>query len=68
MISSGDNFPPNLKKLTLKFTKLPWDVINLLENLLNLNVLKINTAFNSFDWKLDKDVELRKLLYGLDVL
>ncbi|WMV59423.1 hypothetical protein MTR67_052808 [Solanum verrucosum] len=65
MIFSGDNFPPNLKKLTLSLTRLPWDVMNLLANLPNLEVLKAKTAFNGTDWKLDEDVVFHKL--NLDV-
>ncbi|KAK4727192.1 hypothetical protein R3W88_032109 [Solanum pinnatisectum] len=63
MIFSGYNFPPNLKKLTLSCTRLPWDVMNLLANLPNLEVLKSNAAFNGTDWKLDEDVVFRKLKY-----
>ena len=51
MIFSRDNFPPNIKMLTLTFTILPWDIMNLLANLTNLDVLKTNTAFNGTDWK-----------------
>ncbi|XP_010313982.1 putative late blight resistance protein homolog R1B-8 [Solanum lycopersicum] len=63
MISSAYNFPPNLKKLTLSSTELPWDVMNLLAYLPKLEVLKANYAFNGTDWKLDEDVVFHKLKY-----
>ncbi|KAK6774068.1 hypothetical protein RDI58_029307 [Solanum bulbocastanum] len=63
MIFSGYKFPPNLKKLTLSLTRLPWDVMNLLANLSNLEVLKAKNAFNGTDWKLDEDVVFHKLKY-----
>ncbi|KAG5570511.1 hypothetical protein H5410_060277 [Solanum commersonii] len=62
-IFSGYNFPLNLKKLTLSHTRLPWDVMNLLANLPNLEVLKSNTAFYGTDWKLEEDVVFRELKY-----
>ncbi|XP_049398700.1 putative late blight resistance protein homolog R1B-17 [Solanum stenotomum] len=63
MIFSGYNFPLNLKKLTLSLTRLPWDVMNLLANLPNLEVLKADNAFHGTDWKLDEDVVFNKLKY-----
>ncbi|KAH0714413.1 hypothetical protein KY284_007318 [Solanum tuberosum] len=52
-IFSGDVFPPNLKKLTLSNTKIPWEVMNLLSNLANLEVLKGYYAFAGTDWTLN---------------
>ncbi|KAH0777693.1 hypothetical protein KY290_009104 [Solanum tuberosum] len=60
---SGDIFPPNLKKLRLSYTRLPWEVMNLLANLPNLEVLKLEGAFDGTDWKVDEDVVFRKLIY-----
>ncbi|XP_015160044.1 putative late blight resistance protein homolog R1B-17 isoform X1 [Solanum tuberosum] len=61
MIFSGDIFPPNLKKLKLSYTRLPWEVVNLLANLPSLEVLKGNDAFKGTNWRLDEDVVFRKL-------
>uniref|UniRef100_A0A3Q7JHU7 Uncharacterized protein n=1 Tax=Solanum lycopersicum TaxID=4081 RepID=A0A3Q7JHU7_SOLLC len=61
MIFSGDIFPPNLKKLRLSYTRLPWEVVNLLANLPNLEVLKGNDAFKGTNWRLNEDVVFRKL-------
>ncbi|KAG5575034.1 hypothetical protein H5410_055168 [Solanum commersonii] len=61
MIFSGDIFPPNLKKLKLSYTRLPWEVVNLLANLPNLEVLKGNDAFKGTNWRLNEDVVFRKL-------
>ncbi|XP_015160029.1 putative late blight resistance protein homolog R1B-16 [Solanum tuberosum] len=63
MIISGDIFLPNLKKLTLTRTRIPWEVVNLLANLPNLEVLKGNFAFAGTDWKVDEDVVFHKLKY-----
>ncbi|XP_069146449.1 putative late blight resistance protein homolog R1A-10 isoform X1 [Solanum lycopersicum] len=35
---SVDIFPPNLKKLRLSYTRLPWEIMKLLANLPNLDV------------------------------
>ncbi|KAL3353395.1 hypothetical protein AABB24_018231, partial [Solanum stoloniferum] len=64
-IFSGDVFPPNLKKLTLSNTKIPWEVMNLLSNLPNLEVLKGYYAFSGTDWTLNEDVVFRKLKHLL---
>ncbi|KAL3512862.1 hypothetical protein ACH5RR_025579 [Cinchona calisaya] len=47
-----DQFPPNLKKLTLSFSYLPWENMNILSVLPNLEVLKLkNYAFIGPDWQ-----------------
>ncbi|KAH0777692.1 hypothetical protein KY290_009103 [Solanum tuberosum] len=61
MIFSADIFLPNLKELTLSFTYIPWEAINLLANLPNLEVLKGYSAFDGTDWRLNEDVVFRKL-------
>ncbi|KAL3323871.1 hypothetical protein AABB24_038174 [Solanum stoloniferum] len=61
MIFSGDIFLPNLKELTLSFTFIPWEAINLLSNLPNLEVLEGYSAFDGTDWRLNEDVVFRKL-------
>nr|QRG33151.1 Rpi-amr1h [Solanum americanum] len=63
MIFSWDIFPSNLKNLKLSFTFIPWEVMNLLANLPNLEVLKGYYAFAGTDWKLDEDVVFHKLKY-----
>ncbi|XP_015161261.1 putative late blight resistance protein homolog R1B-16 [Solanum tuberosum] len=48
-----DNFPPNLKKLTLCRTNLQWEDMNILRKLPNLEVLKLKDyAFRGLTWKL----------------
>ncbi|KAH0745538.1 hypothetical protein KY285_007195 [Solanum tuberosum] len=56
---------PNIKKLILLGTYIPWEVVNLLANLPNLEVLKGNRAFAGTDWTVDEDVVFRKLKYLL---
>ncbi|KAH0714404.1 hypothetical protein KY284_007309 [Solanum tuberosum] len=64
MIISGDiSLIPNLKKLTLIGTHIPWEVVNLLANLPNLEKLKLDCAFAGTDWKVDEDVVFHKLKY-----
>ncbi|KAK4708055.1 hypothetical protein R3W88_028980 [Solanum pinnatisectum] len=63
MIISGDIFLPNLNKLTLTRTRIPWEVVKLLANLPNLEVLKGYRAFAGTDWKVDEDVMFHKLKY-----
>ncbi|KAH0711634.1 hypothetical protein KY289_007593 [Solanum tuberosum] len=54
---------PNIKKLILIRTFIPWEVMKLLANLPNLEVLKLERAFDGKDWKLDEDVVFHKLKY-----
>ncbi|KAH0775859.1 hypothetical protein KY290_007270 [Solanum tuberosum] len=63
MIISRDISLPNLNKLKLRGTRIPWEVVNLLANLPNLEVLMGNHAFAGADWKLNEDVVFRKLKY-----
>ncbi|KAH0711639.1 hypothetical protein KY289_007598 [Solanum tuberosum] len=63
MIISGDIFLPNLNKLTLTRTHIPWEVGNLLANLPNIEVLKGYRAFDGTYWKVDEDVVFHKLKY-----
>ncbi|XP_049387436.1 putative late blight resistance protein homolog R1A-10 [Solanum stenotomum] len=56
---------PNIKKLILLGTYVPWEVVNLLANLPNLEVIKGEYAFSGTDWKVDEDVVFRKLKYLL---
>ncbi|KAH0775873.1 hypothetical protein KY290_007284 [Solanum tuberosum] len=58
---------PNIKKLILTGTRIPWEIVNLLANLPNLEVLKGYRAFDGTDWKLDEDVVFHKLKYLLIV-
>uniref|UniRef100_M0ZPC4 Disease resistance protein BS2 n=2 Tax=Solanum tuberosum TaxID=4113 RepID=M0ZPC4_SOLTU len=58
-----DIFPSNLKKLRLSYTRIPWEAMNLLANLPNLEVLKLDYAFAGTDWKVDEDVVFHKLKY-----
>ncbi|XP_049381447.1 putative late blight resistance protein homolog R1B-16 [Solanum stenotomum] len=65
---SGNSLPckikklsPNIKKLILSYTYIPWEVVNLLSNLPNLEVLKGYLAFTGTDWRLNEDVVFRKL-------
>ncbi|KAH0745536.1 hypothetical protein KY285_007193 [Solanum tuberosum] len=67
---SGDILPikikklsPNIKKLRLIGTCIPWEVVKLLANLPNLEVLKGNNAFTGTYWKVDEDVVFHKLKY-----
>ncbi|KAG5575013.1 hypothetical protein H5410_055147 [Solanum commersonii] len=67
---SGDILPciikklsPNIKKLILIRTFIPWEVMKLIANLPNLEVLKLEHAFDGKDWKLDEDVVFHKLKY-----
>ncbi|KAK4721630.1 hypothetical protein R3W88_011863 [Solanum pinnatisectum] len=53
----------NIKKLILSGTYIPWEVVNLLANLPNLEVLKGEGAFSGTDWKLDEHVVFHKLKY-----
>ncbi|PHT73943.1 hypothetical protein T459_21220 [Capsicum annuum] len=53
-----DNFPPNLKKLTLCKTYLEWEDMNILRKLPNLEVLKLKVdAFYRPIWKLSDEDE-----------
>uniref|UniRef100_M1BRP9 RGC1 n=2 Tax=Solanum tuberosum TaxID=4113 RepID=M1BRP9_SOLTU len=53
-----DNFPPNLKKLTLCRTHLQWEDMNILSKLPNLEVLKLkHHAFHGLIWKLSHEDE-----------
>ncbi|WMV06657.1 hypothetical protein MTR67_000042 [Solanum verrucosum] len=53
-----DNFPPNLKKLTLCRTYLQWEDMNILSKLPNLEVLKLKDhAFHGLTWKLSDEDE-----------
>ncbi|KAH0745539.1 hypothetical protein KY285_007196 [Solanum tuberosum] len=63
MIISRDISLPNLNKLKLFRTHLPWEVVSLLANLPNLEVLKGYRAFAGTDWKVDEDVVFHKLKY-----
>ncbi|KAH0745537.1 hypothetical protein KY285_007194 [Solanum tuberosum] len=63
MIISRDISLPNLKKLKLRGTRIPWEVVNLLANLPNLEVLEGKYAFAGADWKLNEDVVFCKLKY-----
>ncbi|KAH0777691.1 hypothetical protein KY290_009102 [Solanum tuberosum] len=63
MIISRDISLPNLKKLKLRGTRIPWEVVNLLANLPNLQVLEGKYAFAGAYWKLNEDVVFRKLKY-----
>ncbi|TMW82800.1 hypothetical protein EJD97_004800 [Solanum chilense] len=56
-------FSSNIKKLILLDTCIPWEVVNLLANLSNLEVLKGYRAFNGKYWRLNEDVVFRKLKY-----
>ncbi|KAH0745541.1 hypothetical protein KY285_007198 [Solanum tuberosum] len=63
MIISRDISLPNLNKLKLFRTYIPWEVVNLLANLPNLEVLKGYRAFAGTDWKVDEYVVFHKLKY-----
>uniref|UniRef100_M1C318 Disease resistance protein n=1 Tax=Solanum tuberosum TaxID=4113 RepID=M1C318_SOLTU len=53
-----DNFPPNLKKLTLCRTHLQWEDMNILRKLPNLEVLKLkHHAFDGLTWILSDEDE-----------
>ncbi|TMW88199.1 hypothetical protein EJD97_018925 [Solanum chilense] len=52
---------PNIKKLKLLRTCIPWEVVNLLAYLPNLEVIEGEYAFFGTDWKLDEDVVFSKL-------
>ncbi|KAH0724169.1 hypothetical protein KY285_000034 [Solanum tuberosum] len=53
-----DNFPPNLKKLTLCRTNLQCEDMNILRKLPNLEVLKLKDyAFRGLTWKLSNEDE-----------
>ncbi|WMV53803.1 hypothetical protein MTR67_047188 [Solanum verrucosum] len=56
---------PNIKKLILSRTYIPWEVVNLLANLPNLEVIEGEYAFSGTDWKVDEDVVFHKLRYLL---
>nr|XP_019066753.1 putative late blight resistance protein homolog R1A-3 [Solanum lycopersicum]XP_025883958.1 putative late blight resistance protein homolog R1A-3 [Solanum lycopersicum]XP_025883959.1 putative late blight resistance protein homolog R1A-3 [Solanum lycopersicum] len=56
---------PNIKKLKLLGTYIPWEVVNLLAYLPNLEVIEGEYAFSGTDWKLDEDVVFSKLKYLL---
>ncbi|XP_015163399.1 uncharacterized protein [Solanum tuberosum] len=63
MSFSMDIFPPNLRKVTLSFTFIPWEVMDLLADLPNLEVLKGYDAFKGTEWILNENVVFRKLKY-----
>ncbi|XP_015160812.1 putative late blight resistance protein homolog R1B-16 isoform X2 [Solanum tuberosum] len=63
MIISEDISLPNLKELNLSNTCIPWEVVNLLANLPNLEKLYGHAAFDGTDWKVDEDVVFHKLKY-----
>uniref|UniRef100_K4D4S4 Uncharacterized protein n=1 Tax=Solanum lycopersicum TaxID=4081 RepID=K4D4S4_SOLLC len=65
MIISGDISLPNIKKLTLIGTRIPWEDVKFLANLPNLEVFKGFRAFAGTDWKVDEDVVFHKLKYLL---
>ncbi|TMW88198.1 hypothetical protein EJD97_018924 [Solanum chilense] len=65
MIISGDISLPNIKKLTLVGTRIPWEELKFLANLPNLEVFKGFRAFAGTDWKVDEDVVFHKLKYLL---
>ncbi|KAG5604008.1 hypothetical protein H5410_025500 [Solanum commersonii] len=54
---------PNLKHLRLAYTSLPWEEMDVLANLPNLEVLKADSAFNGAEWTLNEDVVFQKLKY-----
>ncbi|XP_016437990.2 putative late blight resistance protein homolog R1B-16 isoform X1 [Nicotiana tabacum] len=50
---SPGSFPPNLKKLTLSRTCLPWNGMNILSKLPNLEVLELkDDAFSGVEWEI----------------
>ncbi|XP_075081970.1 putative late blight resistance protein homolog R1B-16 isoform X2 [Nicotiana tabacum] len=50
---SPGSFPPNLKKLTLSRTCLPWNCMNIFSKLPNLEVLELkNYAFSGDEWEI----------------
>nr|QRG33148.1 Rpi-amr1d [Solanum americanum] len=61
MIFSRDIFLPNLKEFRLTGTYIPWEDMNLLASLPNLEVLEGYYAFAGTDWTLNEDVVFRKL-------
>ncbi|KAH0714418.1 hypothetical protein KY284_007323 [Solanum tuberosum] len=65
VIFSGNILPSNLKKLSLAYTWIAWEDMNLLANLPNLEVFTGYSAFHGTDWKLNEDVVFRKLKYLL---
>ncbi|KAH0747344.1 hypothetical protein KY285_009001 [Solanum tuberosum] len=65
VIFSGNILPSNLKKLSLAYTWIAWEDMNVLANLPNLEVFTGYSAFDGTDWKLNEDVVFRKLKYLL---
>ncbi|WMV53708.1 hypothetical protein MTR67_047093 [Solanum verrucosum] len=63
MIFSGDIFPPSLKELKLTRTFIPWEAMNLLANLPNLEAFMGVDAFDGTDWTLNEDIVFPKLKY-----
>ncbi|TMW98417.1 hypothetical protein EJD97_004055 [Solanum chilense] len=53
----------NLKHLRLGYTSLPWEEMDVLANLPNLEVLKADSAFNGTNWTLNEDIVFQKLKY-----
>ncbi|XP_009772441.2 putative late blight resistance protein homolog R1B-16 [Nicotiana sylvestris] len=50
---SPGSFPPNLKKLTLSRTCLPWNCMNIFSKLPNLEVLELKArAFSGNEWEI----------------
>ncbi|XP_009793283.1 putative late blight resistance protein homolog R1B-16 isoform X1 [Nicotiana sylvestris] len=50
---SSGSFPPNLKKLTLTRTCLPWNCMKIFSKLPNLEVLELkNRAFSGDEWEI----------------
>ncbi|XP_070011446.1 uncharacterized protein [Nicotiana sylvestris] len=50
---SPGSFPPNLKKLTLSGTRIPWNCMKVFSKLLNLEVLELkDDAFSGDEWEI----------------
>nr|GMD41592.1 putative late blight resistance protein homolog R1B-16 [Ipomoea batatas] len=61
-----DAFPTTLKKLSLSFSRLPWEYFKLLGELPNLEVLKLTSyAFTGPKWELVDGHEFRQLRFLL---
>ncbi|XP_019266316.1 PREDICTED: putative late blight resistance protein homolog R1A-10 [Nicotiana attenuata] len=62
---SPGSFPPNLKKLTLSRTCLPWNCMNIFSKLPNLEVLELkDDAFSGVEWEIT-EMGFRKLKFLL---
>lgn len=54
------NFPPSLRKLTLKMYCLPWSEMSVIQELPNLEVLKLDrSAFTGEEWNMRDGVFLK---------